>query len=470
MIWRLFRRKVDNEASSPRQSISAEKVVAVMSTPTRSISNVSSSAQGCQLVRIKRRRFVVISLANVAIVGTLGCWPRQPRTGKADPRSRAAETLEQSLTRGIEYLLEQQGADGGWHSPAYGAMQPGAPITANILYCLAQVPQRFTTPHRERLTSACQFLAQGIDDHGYVTNPDGSPNYPNYASAMLLIADRRLQLGLSTQHRQRLIEFLVASQLGTKHEYSSDDADYGGWDLMGWDLGPRLSAGTNVSVTRIAIEALVSERDHPGVNACLERAEVWLSRCQNFSSDQQLNTSSGLDGGFYFHPKTEHHGNKAGWMDDDRTQAISYGTATADGLHALLLLGVPRDDARVQAALNWLQQHPAIVRVPGFENTPPTAGWEQGLLFYYYASVTSAYRVVSEQSGESPMAGIPVSPHATLSESDTRDPIAIQMAVKIVQAQQLNGSWENKSNRMREDDPLIATPFALTALGNLCRE
>lgn len=419
-------------------------------------------------------------LAGLLLLGTGSCGRKSKDDHVAPAAWSPATTIEQALQRGMAFLVDQQAKDGGWHSPAYGAMQPGAPITANILYGLAHVPEPFTRPYHDRLKLACQFLAQGIDEHGYVTNPDGSPNYPNYASAMLLIADQRLQLGLSAEHRKKLVQFLVASQLGTQHGYSLDDPDFGGWDFMGWDLGPRLSAGTNVSVTRIVIEALADERDQLGVDECLQRAEEWLRRCQNLPRDsQQLGAASpteqpidgdvtkSYDGGFHFHPKVEHDGNKAGWLDATRSQAVSYGTATADGLCALLSLGVPCHDPRVQAAIIWLQQHPAVVRVPGFEKTTHSLGWEQGLLFYFYSGIASANQETWRACSSGLLDGTPIRLDTTLPEDDPREPIAIQLAGRIVRAQQRNGSWENSSNRMREDDPLIATPFAMAALGNL---
>lgn len=40
----------------------------------------------------------------------------------------------------------------------------------------------------------------------------------------------------------------------------------------------------------------------------------------------------------------------------------------------------------------------------------------------------------------------------------------------LIAAQKPDGSWQNSHNSMREDDPLIATSWGLTALGRLAGE
>ena len=42
---------------------------------------------------------------------------------------------------------------------------------------------------------------------------------------------------------------------------------------------------------------------------------------------------------------------------------------------------------------------------------------------------------------------------------------AEQLAEEVLKRQGVDGSWRNDATEMREDDPLVATPFALAALG-----
>jgi hypothetical protein len=46
---------------------------------------------------------------------------------------------------------------------------------------------------------------------------------------------------------------------------------------------------------------------------------------------------------------------------------------------------------------------------------------------------------------------------------------ASQIAKALVGEQKSDGNWQSDAPRMREDDPLIATCFVLTALGHLLK-
>ena len=81
--------------------------------------------------------------------------------------------------------------------------------------------------------------------------------------------------------------------------------------------------------------------------------------------------------------------------------------------------------------------------VPGFEGLPPEAGWDRGLRFYYYAALSR------------------VLPHFPLADRDARRE-ALQK--HVIGLQRDDGSWVNESDRMRENDPLIATALAALAI------
>ena len=90
-------------------------------------------------------------------------------------------------------------------------------------------------------------------------------------------------------------------------------------------------------------------------------------------------------------------------------------------------------------------KRPSLELVPGFEGLPPEAGWQRGLRFYYFAGLA---RVLSL---------FPPSEIAPRREA---------LVKHLVGLQAQNGCWVNESDRMRENDPLIATAFAVTALAN----
>ncbi len=346
------------------------------------------------------------------------------------------------LNRGITFLMSQLSSDGLWHSPNYGNLKDGAAISAFVLYALQDLP----SPDSDRLQVAVDHLVQQLDPRGFVTNPEG-PDYSNYASAMLLLACDTNNLKLPEPTRQALVQYLVRAQLNEEEGFSSQDPDYGGWDLSGWMDGRRPTTGTNVSVTAVVVEALSRYRSNatsqaapmrhqPQVDACLQRSLSWTARVQNRSGD----------GGFHFHPQQTHDGNKAAWADGDlREQTRSYGTATADGLRILIALGKPAQDPHVQQAVQWLQRHPVLDKVPGFSHETGDASWAYGLRFYYYQALSQSLDCFPE---------------------DEARQIAREIQRILSAEQSEDGSWTNTNTRMREDDPLIATGFAVTALKN----
>lgn len=174
----------------------------------------------------------------------------------------------------------------------------------------------------------------------------------------------------------------------------------------------------DLSMTRHALQAL-----GPGDPVCA-RAEVFLRKCRN------------SDGGFVFSPVVV-DANKAG---RDR----SYGTATADGILALLAIGAKPDDSRVRSALRWLVDHHRVDRVSGFPDGDRS--WSQGMLYYYLAASAEVFHRL----------GV----HEAPAGHDWRK----EMNDILVKSQRPDGSWKNDGFLMKEDDPLIATSLALFAL------
>jgi hypothetical protein len=234
-------------------------------------------------------------------------------------------------------------------------------------------------------------------------------DYPTYATALAVLALRHCG---KTQEADRMASFLGRQQFTEESGWKPEDAPYGGWGF-GDARHPPEPGHLDLSMTRYALQAL-----GPSDPACA-KAEVFLRRCQN------------QDGGFLFSPVVV-DANKAG---RDR----SYGTATADGILALLAVGAKLDDTRVKAAIRWLVEHHRIDRVPGFPEDDRS--WSRAMIFYYLAASAQVFRRL-----------------------DVRHDWRKGIADMLVKSQRPDGSWKSESFLMKEDDPLIATRFALTAL------
>ena len=376
-------------------------------------------------------------LTMMAVV--FGCQPTTQST--TDPANDSTSTQQTSteqaepLPRAVQFLIKQQNAnDHLWHSAHYGNLKDGAAITAFVLYALSGTNHDANT----QLQMAADRLAKQVQESGFVTNADG-PDYTNYGSAMLLLAGQDSDIQLTDDVRQKLVDYLVRSQLDDEEGYASSSVDFGGWDLSGWMTGERPTTGTNISVSVSVVRALATYRDQPSVEKTLVQFNRWIDRVHN----SQANDG---DGGFYFHPKRNHDGNKAGWADgDSRQETRSYGSSTADGLGILKALGTDKDDERVKQSVQWVLQHDDLSLVPGFDHEQGEGSWSSGLRYYYYQSLSQSLDLFPPDEGQN---------------------IAKQIVTMLKNEQHKDGSWTNANARMREDDPLIATGFAVIALKN----
>lgn len=368
-------------------------------------------------------------LTLVAIALAAGGWKiSTPQLGEARAKREQASDC---LRRGIDWILGQQGRDGGWHSTTYGQMRDGAADTALALYAVSHSPSDVRGPVGPAIERALEFVLSNLDDSGFIRSPAGVGDYPNYSTALTLVAMRQLNVTDREEQQSRMSEYLAKSQL-------TEGADFGGWDQTGGPPDEPPLHGAGLSATCFALEALRGSDvfDVPVRDAAL----AFLARCQD------LDSAGAGDGGFHFAPRHNDLRNKAGESELTSLHvARSYGTCTADGVRALLACGLPAEDRRVSAGIRWLEGHPAIQVVPGLPDDGETS-WARGLTFYYSATLA---KVLPQ-----------------LSENESRERRA-HLLDFLVRSQRPDGSWCSQNTRMREDDPLIATMLAVIALSAL---
>lgn len=370
--------------------------------------------------------------------------------------------IEAALARGAAYLVAHQGEDGAFRSEHYAAFKDGYSLSPQALLALWAAPRDpASTRAFER---GVAFVATLVTDDGALRAGLDGPKYPYYAIAGALLALNAA--GASGPHervREALIRHLRERQLAEARGWTPEDPSYGGWgyypalpdkDASGGQPDARLTA--NLSATVFSIGAL-RLAGVPAGDPAMQKARMFVERCQNHGevADRPGDAPSTMDprlddGGFFFSPVVA-DGNKAGVAGtgpDGRTRYRSYGSMTADGLRALLQLGVPFDDARVQAASRWLTERFSAQANPGA--FPPEAELRRASGYYYYVwTVAHALRAIG----------------ATEIATDTgRVHWARALAEALLARQRADGAWANPSTELREDDPLVATPFAMAAL------
>jgi prenyltransferase beta subunit len=351
--------------------------------------------------------------------------------------TKTNDDSRRAIGRGIDWLVAQQAADGGWHSATYGQLKDGAAVTALVLDALGHQPATDQQRHLVAIKKGFAFLDRGLAKRATVASPDGSLDFPTYAAALYLTGKRRLSLTTEGQTRRALVDYLVGAQVGESRGFAADSPSRGGWDFLGPGDAQGITTGTNISVTRYVLEALTQQ---PGVAG----RESGVGKAMEFGSEYVLRCQQ-PDGGFVFTSEPASLSNKAAYADEALKEPRSYGTATCDGVLALLACGLKGNDERVAKAIEWLVKRPSLELVPGFEGLPPEAGWQRGLRYYYYAGLAR------------------VLPHFPAGEIAPRREV---LAAQLVKLQTKDGSWVNESDRMRENDPLIATALAIAALAS----
>jgi squalene-hopene/tetraprenyl-beta-curcumene cyclase len=319
------------------------------------------------------------------------------------------------LERAARYLWTQQGSDGGFHSSTYGLLRSGQSLTPLVLGALRKVPN--TVPaHSSSIDRALEFIKRNTDAQGALGRMDeSSADYPNYATSLAVSAIIKTRRGGFEALAQSMIGQLRAQQFSEENGWKRGDAAYGGWGMGGTIRRPPDAGHVDLSMTRCVMEALRDAGILPS-DPTMTRALIFLERCQN------------PDGGFYFSPVNPEI-NKAGEAEE---RFNSYGTATADGVLALRAASVPEADDRIVKAMNWLKSHHLPDRAPGFESPAQASRkeWSTGLRFYYGYVISRA---------------------------------APNLPLEIPE-QAVDGSFRNTNNMVKEDDPLIATAFAVYML------
>jgi len=339
-------------------------------------------------------------------------------------------TQQPALRRAAEYLWSQQADDGGWHSHTYGLLRSGQALTPFVLEALLQVRDDVYPLPQAKVDRALAFIRNNTQSNGALGIADpGIPDYPNYATALAVSAICRARRSGREAQVRPMIAYLRAQQFTEQNGWKFEDAAYGAWGMGGGRRTPPDTGHVDLSMTRYVLQALRAA-GVPTTDQIFEQARVYVERCQNFDP----NHAGEADGGFFF-TTTEFDTNKAG---QDGQRFRSYGTTTADGILALLATGRPLDDPHVAAAQRWLAAHHRDMDVPGFVG-PAYQRWPRGLAFYYSSASTQAFRLLKVDAGSG-------------------------VADALRRTQRPDGSWANPENLVKEDDPLIATGFAVRAL------
>jgi Prenyltransferase and squalene oxidase repeat len=368
------------------------------------------------------------------------------------------DQVDRALDAALGFLIHSQSSDGAWRSPTYGVFNDGLSLTPVVLKAVTFGPEVAGSVTARR--RGADYLVARVRADGSIDDGPIGMTYPVYTASASVIALSHLDFPASRVARDAWLRELRRRQLTEELGWQPDDPAFGGW---GYSIEPpsRRDAvrepgsqvDADLSSTLFAIGALRIA----GVGAdepAIRKALTFIERCQNLALSAEDGDPRYDDGGFFF-TQTDPVRNKAGVAGTDRHGRVryhSYGSATADGLRALLRCGLAQDHPRVLAARAWLEGHFSAAFHPGtFESAREV---DRDATFFYYAwSVAHAFRSLGIKEIRSQ--GQSVAWAEALSQ-------------ELIYRQRRDGSWTNRFTASKEDDPLVATSFAAGALG-ICR-
>jgi squalene-hopene/tetraprenyl-beta-curcumene cyclase len=206
-----------------------------------------------------------------------------------------------------------------------------------------------------------------------------------------------------------------------------------------------------LSNTHYFVEALRAS-GRPADDPAIQKALVFISRCQNLESEHNTLpfAAKDPDGGFVYMPvvaeasgQERRGGGGGGGAGGEAAALRSYGSMTYAGLKSMIYAGLTPEDKRVHAALGWIKKNYDLTQNPG---------QGQNGLYYYYQTFSKALDTLKLADLED----------ASGKKHDWRTDLVSALAEK----QNDDGSWVNASPRWMEGDPILVTGYVLMVLAD----
>jgi hypothetical protein len=388
--------------------------------------------------RTTRRRFL-----GTAATGVMGLWlaacdstervrPVVPETEPPDAPPKEAWRLraEESIRRAADWLWDQQRKNGVFPSSTYGLMRDGQSLTPFSLLALLQIdPQLYPLPFEKSGKALVRMVTMSMPA-GALGMANATLDYPCYSTGMMLTCLGLLKPDGWAQAADLSATWLRGQQFRSAAGWKDHPAQ-GGWGLGSRTKRVPPDAGhVDLSMTRVVLEGLRAAKIPPGDPTIAEAAD-FVARCQT------------PDGSFVYSP-VELALNKGVRGEDGRSRG--YGSATTDGLLAWIALGRAGDDSALRSAAEWLRLHHRVDRNPGLDGSPMEA-FALAMRGYYRAGAAECFMLTGGPAG-------------------WREELCEALGAE----QRPDGSWKNDNPLQKEDDPIIATGFAIRSLAAALRQ
>jgi squalene-hopene/tetraprenyl-beta-curcumene cyclase len=344
--------------------------------------------------------------------------------------------IQRTFEKGNDFLKSTQNSNGWWSTPDHPS------VTALVLTAFQGEP-------KSRLKN-WPGVAKGYAFVLGCARPDGGiyvtelANYNTSICMMGLLAARDSQYDMVL----RKARAFVAGQQADLGEPGKMDTPWDG------GLGYSHDAGrSDMNNTLTALEALyytkhlIADKDPQAKDLNWAAAIQFLQACQNLPDVNKqgwVSTDAKDRGGFVYDPETS----KAGGVTNasGKVALRSYGSISYAGLLSYIYADVKQSDPRVQAVMDWLRANYSLKENPGLG--------QQGY-FYYLHLMTKALDATK------------------VDELQTMDGRKLdwrrEVAMRLIDLQKADGSWQNETGRWWEKDPNLVTAYAVLTLESIHR-
>jgi squalene-hopene/tetraprenyl-beta-curcumene cyclase len=377
-----------------------------------------------------RRVKTLLLLSVLCCLPSLGAAAEKV-VAKTRPDVSLRNEVENSLGKGLTWLAGQQAGEGNWSQPEHPA------ATGLVLTAFQGDPSTFYKHKFEaQIGKGYDYLLRSVKPDGGIYVKDLA-NYNTSISMMALLMANRPEF-------EPILKKARGFEINLQDKPESGDAMEGG---IGYGGSYRHSDLNN---TTFAMEALYYTRylksdlanDPDGKDLNWKAALKFVTRCQNLpDSNDQKWASADADnkGGFIYFPGDSKAGEQQ--LPGGKVALRSYGSMSYAGLLSLVYAQLDKGDPRVKAVIDWLSRNYTLAENPGMG--------PEGL-YYYYHTMAKALSA----------AGVD-----TITLKDGRKVSwRRDLAKKLLDLQQANGSWVNTSGRWWEKDPTLVTSYAVITL------
>lgn len=345
----------------------------------------------------------------------------------------AKHELQRAIDKGLAWMEKNQDPKGFWSTADHPA------LTALTLVALQGDPSSATvnTQRKEKIDLGYQFLLSCVHEDGIY----GKKELVNYNTSVGLMALAAANSPKYAEAIRNARKTLIQLQYDGGEKGVADTPFDGGVGYGGSSSQPDLVN------TMHALEALYYSKpanadassSEPDLN--WQAAIQFLQNCQHIPQNKQpwVSLDATNSGGFIYSPESS----KAGEMEvaNGRKALRAYASISYAGMLSYVYAGLKPEDPRVVAVLDWARRNYTLDENPGMG--------PQGLYFYFHtmAKALSVAKIDALKTSDG-------------KSHNWRE----ELAMRLINLQNNDGSWANDNGRWWEKDPVLATAYSVIAL------